>query len=144
MLKNLLLIKLGDTMKKYSLSLMIFVASGLAVASPDPAYVKQQVQETINGSMQNANRYAQEHSEELNSIVATSNRNKAMYQQDALQIANASNSYLQSENAKKDQAWGLKTQEKIMQNPKYHESQKVGLELCRNAQQYSDIQCPER
>lgn len=133
---------LGDLMKKYSL-LVIFAASGLATASPDPAYVKQQVNETINGSMQNANRYARENAEELKSIVAASNRNRAMYQQDAMQMANTSNAYLKSENAKKDQAWAIQTQEKIMQSPKYHESEKVGLELCRNAQQYSDINCPE-
>lgn len=128
-------------MKKYSL-LVIFAASSLATASPDPAYVKQQVNETINGSMQNANRYARENAEELNSIVAASNRNRAIYQQDAMQMANTSNAYLRSENAKKDQAWAIKTQNDIYSRKEYQESQKDAVELCKNSQRYANVNCP--
>lgn len=121
--------------------MIAFALTSVVQAAPDPAYVKQQVAETINGSMNNANAYPQE---DLQHIVnnAYSNSEK-LFKGEAQQLGQSANAYLNSDNSKRDQAWASQTSQDLVNKKEYEQTKQVGKVLCDNTQKYSikPIEC---
>lgn len=107
-------------------------------AASDPAYVKQQVAETIQGSMQNSNRFSQE---EMQQLVNNANHNSQRFNGSARQLSDSANAHLQTDQAKKDQQWLIQNQKDLENKKEYQEYKKTAVELCQNGQRYAAIEC---
>lgn len=125
-------------MKKLLMTIAALIGVNNLQAAPDPAYVKQQVAETIQGSTQNSNRFSQE---EMQQLVNNANRNSKQFHGTATQLGDSANAHLKTDQAKKDQQWLIQNQKNLENKKEYSQHKQTAVELCKNGQRYAAIEC---
>ncbi|SEM30097.1 hypothetical protein [Acinetobacter sp. DSM 11652] len=125
-------------MNRLFITILALIGATTLQASPDPAYVKQQVAETIQGSMQNSNRFSQE---EMQQLVNNANQNSRQFNDSARQSTQSANAYLKTDQARRDQQWLLQNQKDLENKKEYSQYKQTGVELCQNGQRFAEIEC---
>ncbi len=112
--------------------------SSFTQAAPDPAYVRQQVAETVQGASQNSNFFSKE---EMQTIANNAYSNSEQFKNDARQVHQSTSDYLKTNEARKNQQEMRQMNQELHNRKELPQIKRDGYSMCLNAQNYGDIEC---